>query len=176
MSITAIELLDPRILWSYYLNYLVNYEPNSAVAKIASFCRVLAILISLPIIILGLLDVSSYLIARTLGVIDDVKASTSDTATLHNTAQAVPSIHIEASSPSRDSSQYSDLQSPPEAPDASIPHPFYASEEQDLKLSGVGVFSPAASRPPSPTITRKELSQDNGEGIRQRVKPGSTQA
>lgn len=41
--------------------------------------------------------------------------------------------------------------------DVSDPHAYFASEENSLKLSGVGVFSPAASRPPSPTLTRRHL-------------------
>ncbi|KAK2464230.1 hypothetical protein APHAL10511_003687 [Amanita phalloides] len=51
--------------------------------KTANGARVLAILVALPIVILALLDIASYGIARTLGVIDDVKASTSDVASVH---------------------------------------------------------------------------------------------
>jgi len=72
----------PGLLWAYYVQYLWNYDSDSWVARIAYSCRILAILVSLPLIILGLLDIASYGIARTLGVIDDVKASTSDKATI----------------------------------------------------------------------------------------------
>jgi len=73
----------PKLMWRYYLDYLWYYDPDSWVAKIANTAWVLAILVALPIVILGLLDISSYGIARTLGVIDDVKASTSDVASVH---------------------------------------------------------------------------------------------
>jgi hypothetical protein len=45
----------PGTLWAYYMKYLWLYEPDSWVARIAYSCRVLAILVSLPIIVLGLL-------------------------------------------------------------------------------------------------------------------------
>jgi len=40
---------------AYYLRYLWNYESDSWVAGIAYACRVLAVLISLPIVVLALL-------------------------------------------------------------------------------------------------------------------------
>ncbi|KAG5654388.1 hypothetical protein H0H81_003212 [Sphagnurus paluster] len=189
----------PGVLWKYYILYLWDYQPNSWVARIAYTCRILAILVSLPIIVLALLDISSYGIARTLGVIDDVKASTSDLATLHrlhnNTAAAAaPTIRIEGTTPSSPSSDFSstptmamdDKHKHPEPPSAgeypvgyletAQPQAFYASEGDSLKLSGVGVFSPAASRPPSPVMTRRSLMPEgeegngNGNGLRQRVR------
>ena len=45
----------PGLLWAYYVQYLWTYESDSWVARIAYSCRILAILVSLPIIILGLL-------------------------------------------------------------------------------------------------------------------------
>ena len=45
----------PRLLWDRYVEYLWKYEHNSWVARIASTCRVLAILVSLPIVVLALL-------------------------------------------------------------------------------------------------------------------------
>jgi hypothetical protein len=45
----------PGTLWACYVKYLWLYEPDSWVARIAYSCRVLAILVSLPIIVLGLL-------------------------------------------------------------------------------------------------------------------------
>ncbi|KAF5380480.1 hypothetical protein D9615_004558 [Tricholomella constricta] len=198
----------PAILWSYYIQYLWNYEPSSWVARIASTCRILAILVSLPIIVLALLDISSYGIARTLGVIDDVKASTSDIATLHQNP-STPSIRVDESSASQSDSPFSDSDREPGSPiehnlhnkrpsgllqtlsenrnslsylGASQPQAFYASESDNLKLSGVGVFSPAASRPPSPVMTRKTLQPEGGkapeqeqeqqDGLRQRVRQG----
>ncbi|RDB25128.1 hypothetical protein Hypma_007744 [Hypsizygus marmoreus] len=206
----------PGMLWNHYVEYLWNYHPNSWVARIASISRFLALLVSFPIIVLGLLDITSYGIARTLGVIDDVKASTSDIATVHQGA-STPSILIESSTPQSPSvsstpfsdserealghhhhhhhhhhhnqhnQQHTNLQPLPEEQrdtlsriGVSQPHTFYASEDNNLKLSGVGVFSPAASRPASPVLSRRNLQPEEGrgtgqetdEGLRQRVRQG----
>lgn len=61
-QVSEIPILSiPGTLWAYYLEYLWFYEPDSWVATIAYSCRVLAVLISLPVIILGLLvRFSSY--------------------------------------------------------------------------------------------------------------------
>ena len=45
----------PQTLWAYYLEYLWFYAPDSWVAKIADAALLLAILVSLPVVILGLL-------------------------------------------------------------------------------------------------------------------------
>ncbi len=45
----------PQFLWKYYVDYLWYYEPDSWVARTANGARVLAILVALPIVILGLL-------------------------------------------------------------------------------------------------------------------------
>ncbi|KAK7472726.1 hypothetical protein VKT23_000836 [Stygiomarasmius scandens] len=191
----------PRIIWTYYVDYLVNYQPNSLVAKIAYSFRIFAILLIMPITILALLDISSYVIARTLGVVDDVRASTSDRQTVHTTTDSTPiiriqepSIHIESIS-SESSSPASESRSNPKlfmfdssqsslnvtTPDGSSPLEYFTSEENNLKLSGVGVFSPASSQPPSPTISRRslaldgrfamtELDENEGVHIRRRAK------
>ncbi|KAH9485113.1 hypothetical protein JR316_0002020 [Psilocybe cubensis] len=184
-QVSQIPILTiPGTIWAYYLEYLWFYEPDSWVATIAYSCRVLAVLISLPVIILGLLDIASYGIARTLGVVDDVKASTSDKATVH---LQTPSIMLNgAISPASDSA-FSDsdsgvdhnlhnkMRSPlsdsiSEANDGLSSQPpavFYAGESS-LKLSGVGVFSPAASLPPSPTLSRRDLTDLGSESLRHR--------
>ncbi|KAF8160782.1 hypothetical protein B0H34DRAFT_351843 [Crassisporium funariophilum] len=181
----------PATLWGYYIQYLWNYESDSWVARIAYSCRILAILVCLPIVILALLDIASYAIARTLGVIDDVKASTSDKATVHSSPQT-PSIRVDdAQSPGSDSafsdsdresmtdhnlhnrmrSPLSDSISEETEYNFSQPSVFYG-EDNNLKLSGVGVFSPAASQPPSPTISRHHLPQDGQ--LRNREHQGKT--
>lgn len=134
----------PRLLWNYYLEYLWNYESGSWVATIASTCRILAILISLPIAVLALLDISSYLIARTLGVIDDVKASTSDSIVVSSVDPSISVLQTETSINNTENENDSARLG------VSLPRAFYASEDNNLKLSGVGVFSPADSRSPSP--------------------------
>ncbi|KDR75185.1 hypothetical protein GALMADRAFT_279957 [Galerina marginata CBS 339.88] len=173
----------PGTLWAYYIEYLWLYKPDSWVARMAYSFRVLAILVSLPIVILGLLDqdIASYGIARTLGVIDDVKASTSDKATVH--AQP-PSIQLNGTiSPSSDSAfsdsdrdslidhtMHNKMRSPLSDSTSSLPPVFYAED----KLSGVGLFSPAASQPPSPTSSRRHLplsSVNGAEHLRYRTQP-----
>ncbi|KAJ7496088.1 hypothetical protein B0H11DRAFT_2227093 [Mycena galericulata] len=181
----------PRAVWSFYVQYLWNWTdyPNSWISRIAYTARVLAILLVLPLLVLTLLDIASYGIARTLGVIDDVKASTSDKETIHN---KVPLVQIyEAGSPSPDSDSFiatdsdslldnadqlhSDFSTLPYkplsiyTPSGSHPRAYFTSEENSLKLSGVGVFSPAASRPPSPTITRRNLVEDKFSDVEEGI-------
>jgi hypothetical protein len=141
-------------------------------------------------------DISSYGIARTLGVIDDVRASTSDAGTLHQDI-ITSSLNHEPLTPQSDSSYpYHDSdQSDTEHAilhikpgrqlshlGVSQPRTFFASEDHNLKLSGVGVFSPATSRPPSPTISRKSLlmesrgsgQEDERVNLRQRAGQNSS--
>lgn len=94
-------------------------------------------------------DVASYLIARTLGVIDDTKASTSETGGVPSEVDT-PIIVVQPESP------------PPTQTTMTTPPPTYfrgpMEEDGNLELSGVGMFSPAPSQPPSPTLSRRELS------------------
>lgn len=100
------------------------------------------------------------MIARTLGVIDDTKAATSDKGAM--LAPSVPTLLIPDDAPAALSPASPHLPSPSAAalhathndPHAHA-HFFNPAEEHSLKLSGVGVFSPAASRPPSPHVRRK---------------------
>ena len=41
--------------------------------------------------------------------------------------------------------------------DVSDPHAYFVSEDTNFKLAGVDVFSPAASRPPSPVARKQQL-------------------
>ncbi|KAJ7045783.1 hypothetical protein C8F04DRAFT_1066155 [Mycena alexandri] len=197
----------PRVLWNLYVDHLWNWtdHPHSWISRIAYGCRVLAILFIMPVVILTLLDLASYGIARTLGIIDDVKASTSDKETIHNKIPLVRVVDPSTPSPSSTSLANTDdsetlldstsgsermLSSTDTLPPLAIftspsssshPHAYFTSEENSLKLSGVGVFSPAASRPPSPTITRKGLPDewrmtDVDEGITFRKKRATTTA
>ncbi|KDQ57801.1 hypothetical protein JAAARDRAFT_35491 [Jaapia argillacea MUCL 33604] len=172
MSASSVSIIStPRIVWDWYVQYLVFYESGSWVDKTASTFRVLAFLLVSPFMILTLLDVASYLIARTLGVIDDTKASTSDTTekTEAMLKHSTPTILVqdESSTPASESETNFDLRpssynahntadqlhmnAAPEEPKAY----FVTPTEESMKLSGVGVFSPAASRSPSPTIERR---------------------
>jgi hypothetical protein len=102
-------------------------------------------------------------IARTLGVIDDTRASTSDKSEMHE--MSVPTLlvsdHSNTSTALDSNAPTSRLGSGDHdahnIASANDPHAlFYNSGE---KLSGVGVFSPAASRPASPTIERRRLGE-----------------
>ncbi|EPT05002.1 hypothetical protein FOMPIDRAFT_1156519 [Fomitopsis schrenkii] len=139
----------PATLRDLYVDYLWNYKPSSWVGSAASTFRVLAFLSILPFVILTLLDVASYLIARTLGVIDDTKASTSETGGVPSEVDT-PIIVVQPESP------------PPTQTTMTTPPPTYfrgpMEEDGNLELSGVGMFSPAPSQPPSPTLSRRELS------------------
>ncbi len=107
---------------------------------------------------LSIQDVVSYVIARTLGVIDVTKASTSE-ATLSRETRETESIHVQDESlhPQTDEAK-GDASSltVPSAPESYLGDTVV--EEGNLKLSGVNVFSPAPSQPPSPTLSRRDLS------------------
>ncbi|RDX55057.1 hypothetical protein OH76DRAFT_1397401 [Lentinus brumalis] len=138
----------PHTLWHAYLDHLVFYEQGSWVDKIASTCRVLAFATIIPFAILTLLDVASYVIARTLGVIDETKASTSGGP---ESTGNPPTIVVHPDSGDTNLSLA-----------ASTPLPREPSEEDvdgNFKLSGVDTFSPAPSQPGSPTLQRREFLQ-----------------
>ncbi|KAJ7072132.1 hypothetical protein C8F01DRAFT_973856 [Mycena amicta] len=139
----------PAVVWRFYVDSLwkSTEHPNSWISQIAYVCRILAILLIIPVLVLILLDIASYGIARTLGVIDVTAASTSDKKTIHNNHLPLVEVY-QPTTPLPDS--------PTTDPDA-----YFTAEPNSLKLAGVGVFSPAASRPPSPTITRKALPPED---------------
>ncbi|KII92820.1 hypothetical protein PLICRDRAFT_103296 [Plicaturopsis crispa FD-325 SS-3] len=188
----------PRRIWSLYVDYLWNYTADSWVAHIAYTVRVFAFLLILPLVILTLLDTTSYVIARTLGVVDAVKASTSDKPTppTDSATEAVttPSILISAASAPSIADEYGNESHFPVASDSTfsmssagdsnyslstlnssntfpLPAPDTPHSElgaypgHNLKLSGVDVFSPATSQPPSPTMSRRSIGlSDTEEG------------
>jgi len=123
---------------------------------------------------LVMFDVTSYIIARTLGVIDATKASTSDRGSLRpvvvveGTDAEPPSIIVQSASISgsmpTSPSIPADVSQPLEklrlGIDTSHPqHQSFLSSlyEGNPALAGVDVFSPAASTPPSPTIERRRF-------------------
>lgn len=117
-------------------------------------------------------------------MIDDVKASTSDKSTIHATTPPrlqPPLIQVNGiDTPASESTFSSDsdrdsisvdhtlhnrmLRSPlststtEDDVDAGSQPSLYYVGEDNSKLSGVDVFSPAASMPPSPTISRHNLA------------------
>ncbi|KAL1726803.1 hypothetical protein EV714DRAFT_276245 [Schizophyllum commune] len=223
----------PGTLWRLYVDYLWNYDANSWVAHAAYSMRVMAVLLMLPITVLTMLDIASYVIARTLGVIDDTRASTSDklpppTIRVHaasrrntldpsseSTADSPYASTSASSSPAHDdagfpsssadpdssnsglpgsSSDSSNPFNPSSNPDIASPTPFppassalpteysFSDDEEglhlpgyegNLKLSGYGVFSPAASQPGSPVLSRKGLPGSAGGSVRGGSAPGT---
>ena len=88
-------------------------------------------------------DISSYVIARTLGVVDSTKASTSDKATIHHehvNKERLPVIQVDDMSTS---SIQPSVQSQATAAslDVSEPPAYFTSEEHNLKLSGAGALA-----------------------------------
>jgi len=157
MNTTAVLAL-PQHLWHLYVEYLCNYKPGSWVDSAASTFRILAFLTIAPFVGLTLLDVASYVIARTLGVIETTKASTSETGgAVSGSGCLTPAIVVHDTPPSsrgEPESKHTCLMIPP-------PAYFHGpvEEEGNLELSGVGTLSPAPSQPSSPTLARRELSQ-----------------
>ncbi|KAI0958581.1 hypothetical protein AcV7_004368 [Taiwanofungus camphoratus] len=148
----AMSILSaPGALWHLYVEHLWYYSPHSWVASVASTCRVLAFVVIAPFVLLTLLDATSYVIARTLGVVDDTKASTSETEPGDTPAIVV---HADTEAPPEPGAEGVPLTTPPAT---YFRNPM--EEEGNLRLSGVGMFSPAPSQPPSPTLSRRELSQ-----------------
>ncbi|KAE9404061.1 hypothetical protein BT96DRAFT_814130, partial [Gymnopus androsaceus JB14] len=160
----------------FYVEYLWNYKSHSLVAKIGYTFRVLTLVLLLPMMILILIvrlivrsnslfegDIASYTIARTLGVVDIVKASTSDKCMLYENRQTYifanpPSKPARAHNPfyTADSDSGQSIPMPDTTPDVPLTE-YFTSEGNNLELSGVGVFSPATSQPASPTISRVQL-------------------
>ena len=98
-------------------------------------------------------DVASYVIARTLGVIDETKASTGGE---HLQQKDAPSIVVHRDGDGdgdADTALAASTPLPPDSPDDSDPDGLPGN----LKLAGVGTFSPAPSQPASPTLQRREL-------------------
>ncbi|KAI9060240.1 hypothetical protein FKP32DRAFT_1613772 [Trametes sanguinea] len=173
----------PHTVWHLYLEHLVYYKPGSWVDSVASTCRVLAFMTILPFILLTLLDVASYVIARTLGIVDATKASTSgelDTPEQLHANQPSIVVTQEHSTPSSYSDETSTASSErhegaggegtrEERDQHTVPPSSYfrnpTEEEGNLELSGVGTFSPAPSQPGSPTLQRRELFQHAHYGV-----------
>jgi hypothetical protein len=98
-----------------------------------------------------------------------VKASTSDKNTIHSKYDTPIILVNDDSSPASTSPSVSDsfhthnpeVPKHPEKADTDPangePQTYFALDETDLRLSGVGVFSPAASRSPSPMPSRRNL-------------------
>lgn len=113
---------------------------------------------------------TSYIIARTLGVIDDTRASTSDRESLHPLTLVEgphtnpPAIIVQSASMPISPNLPTHVGQPSgemgEKLQLEIDQPHQSESSSSLyegnpALAGVGVFSPAASTPPSPTLERR---------------------
>lgn len=161
----------PRLVWHAYIEYLWNPHPGSWVSQVAYSFRILAFLLILPAVILTLLDITSYVIARTLGIVDDVKASTSDQPAV--TAEGTPLILVEDTSseesfPAEQDNYTSSVhrQYNTDMRSAGVQEEMklqaYFTGEEDLQLSGVGILSPSPSQPSSPVLPHENLSGEDG--------------
>ncbi|KZT26671.1 hypothetical protein NEOLEDRAFT_1062185 [Neolentinus lepideus HHB14362 ss-1] len=163
----------PYVLWNWYIEYLVRYEYSSWVGKTASTFRILAFVAIAPFILLTLLDVTSYVIARTLGVVDVTEVSTSDSDKLESMLKdSTPTILLNDESQQTlseddtgtENSSYQghdahNTLSKHSRDSAGVELPtayFVTLTDDSMKLSGVGVLSPAASRPSSPTVDLRQ--------------------
>lgn len=162
------HLSAPRLVWHAYIKYLWNPHPDSWVSQVAYSFRILAFLLILPAVILTLLDITSYVIARTLGIVDDVKASTSDQPAV--TAEGTPSILVEDTSseesfPAEQDNYTSSVhrQHNTDTRSAGVQKlQAYFTGEEDLQLSSVGILSPSPSQPSSPVLPHENLSGEDG--------------
>jgi hypothetical protein len=112
-------------------------------------------------------DVTSYVIARTLGAVDATRASTSaEPASTDAPTILISQETTEGATLAEDTPPTSDSLETLREHEARLratahgrgPYFFTPLEEHSLALSGVGVFSPAASQPGSPVLERRSLS------------------
>lgn len=110
------------------------------------------------------------MIARTLGIVDDVKASTSDQPAV---TESTPSILVEDTSseesfPAEQDNYASSVhrQYNTDMRSAGVQEEMklqaYFTGEEDLQLSGVGILSPSPSMPSSPVLPHECLSGEDG--------------
>ncbi|KAI8993070.1 hypothetical protein BD414DRAFT_483210 [Trametes punicea] len=176
----------PQTVWHLYLDHLVYYESGSWVDSVASTFRVLAFMVILPFILLTLLDVASYVIARTLGIVDATKASTSgELETAEQLHANKPAVNIQDESPPSSASEEASSKAESRGGEGreerrfahAVPPSSYfrnpTEEEGNLQLSGVGTFSPAPSQPGSPTLQRREFLQHAHYGLHAEAWAGS---
>lgn len=177
-------VIAPPYLWDWYIDYLWNYDHNSWVATIAYGFRVWAILAILPTVILCLLDVTSYVIARTLG---DPTASTTHRSSFAQADLSKSDLNIADTAPATPpspsqgapTSAVGAIADKPTATTAAATY-FVGGEGDDddddddgaARLAGVGVFSPVASMPGSPVLSRRRSFPREEEG--DRIVPSSS--
>jgi len=142
------------------LSYAIlhSVSPSDLVSKIAFGFRLLSFAILAPLIALGLMDVTAYVIARTLHAPKDKPRTPASVS-------AVPAV---SSQPSRDTTDTVPSRPPSLSrgtsalsvhgrPPAHGEPAWFTFPAADEKLSGVGVFSPPITRSPSPSNDRPSI-------------------
>lgn len=145
---------------SAFVPDIVSPHPNSWVTFIASMFRVMAYIILAPIILLTLVDVAAYAVARTLGSNLDADLQTGSTD-IHKTKEAPmaspPPPILQVDSDRAPQEQDQRAQVPPHLDVPASPPKFAADlrfttpGEANYELSGL--FSPPISRAGSPGIS-----------------------
>jgi hypothetical protein len=131
--------------------YFYDPAPTSWVATTAFLFRVLAYAAVSPIIVLTLLDITAYVIARTIGAtsgktkarVVTVSAGTTPTISVSETTEVST---LDGSGASNGLGHGSQL---------SASYPSDSFHHTGEALSGTGLFSPPQSRPGSPGVQRK---------------------
>ncbi|KDQ21860.1 hypothetical protein BOTBODRAFT_169048 [Botryobasidium botryosum FD-172 SS1] len=126
-----------------WFHLLREPPPSSWIPTIAFVFRCLSYALIAPIVFLVALDIVAYVIARTIGAPSHppppVVLVTSESDDANNSAGAPPST----------------------IPDFPSTYNASPSSGEANELSGVGLFSPPATRPSSPTADRKLRSRGN---------------
>lgn len=139
--------------------HLWNPSDSSWIASIAAIFYALAIAVASPVILLVALDFTSYAIVRTLGIDNAHPTSSKRLESSTPVLEADPAAS--ASVIKGKGRKPSAIAIPPPSLDAGTPPQIYFTTPgaANLKLAGVGLFSPPHSRTPSPPITRRSSAK-----------------
>jgi len=137
----------------HWLLSAITASPLPAVNNVAFVFRILAFAIFAPLLLLAFLDITAYVIARTLQAPADRQRAPVPGVAITNISGKYPQDASDFSTPG---ATVSHLGRPP-AHGEPVSFFHFATDEA---LSGVGLFSPAPSRPPSPSVSR--LSPSTG--------------
>jgi len=135
----------------HWLLPLATASPMAVVNNVAFVFRILSFAVFAPLLFLAFLDITAYVIARTLQAPTDRQRTLVPVVAV--TTDSDKHAKLDSLDPNSGST-VSHLGRPPAHGEPISVFHFAANEA----LSGVGLFSPAPSRPPSPTISRLTLS------------------
>jgi len=146
-----------QALWQWVV-FLKDPTPSSWVARLAFTFRFMAYAAVSPIIVLALLDIAAYMIARTIGAPSGKGRARQMVTVNHETTP--PTIAITSSLDNSEVSTRSNghgTHDEDEGDDARLSpsYPADSFSNPGELLSGAGLFSPPQSRPGSPGVQRK---------------------